>query len=98
MDSINDITQEDIEELFGGQILSRGEEYLEDGLVESVELFDKNTILGVVVGNERYKVTISLDSEGDIICDCTCPCEFNCKHSAAVLLKWISEKKNSKEK
>ena len=98
MNSIKDITREDIEELFDGQIFSRGEEYLEDGLVDSVELLDKNTIVGVVIGNDRYKVTISLDSEGDIICDCTCPCEFNCKHSAALLLKWISEKNNFSNK
>ncbi|MBU3912512.1 MAG: SWIM zinc finger family protein [Nanoarchaeota archaeon] len=92
MDSIKDITKEDIEELFDGNIFSKGEEYFEEGLVESIELLDNTTIMGVVVGNERYKVTISLESEGDIICDCTCPCEFNCKHSAALLLKWISEK------
>lgn len=98
MKSIKDITKEDVEELFDGHIFSRGEEYFEDGLVESIELLDNNTIIGVVIGNERYKVTISLDSEGDIICDCTCPCEFNCKHSAALLLKWLSEKEGFKEK
>ena len=98
MDSIKDITKKDIEELFDGQISSRGEEYLEEGLVELVELLDKNTIVGVVIGNERYKVTVSLDPEGDIICDCSCPCEFNCKHSAALLLKWISVKNNFSNK
>jgi uncharacterized Zn finger protein len=98
MNSIKDIAKEDIEELFDGEIFGRGEEYFEDGLVESIELLDNNTIIGVVVGNERYKVTISLDSGGDIICDCTCPCEFNCKHSAALMLKWISEKEGFNEK
>lgn len=98
MNSIKDITKEDIEELFDGSIFSRGEEYFEEGLVESIELLDNNTIIGAVVGDERYKVTISLDSEGDIICDCTCPCEFNCKHSAALLLKWISEKEGFNER
>jgi len=97
MDTIKDIAKENIEELFNGNIFSRGEEYFEDGLVESMELLDNNTIIGIVVGNERYKVTISLDPEGDIICDCTCPCEFNCKHSAALLLKWLSEKEGFKE-
>ena len=94
MNSIKKITKEDIEELFDGRIFSRGEEYFEEGLVESVELLDENTIIGTVVGNDRYKVTISVDSEGDIGCDCTCPYEFNCKHAAALLLKWMSIKSN----
>jgi len=98
MKSIKDITKEDIEGLFDGNIFSRGEEYFEEGLVESLELLEDNAIIGVVVGNERYKVTISLDSEGDIVCDCTCPCDFNCKHSAALLLRWISEKEGFNEK
>ncbi len=95
MDSIKDITEEDIEELFDSHIFSRGEEYFEEGLVDSIELLDNNTIIGVVLGNDRYKVTISLDSGEDIICDCTCPYEFNCKHAVALLLNWISLKKNS---
>jgi uncharacterized Zn finger protein/DNA-binding transcriptional MerR regulator len=98
MNSIKDISKEDILELFDGEIFSRGEEYFEEGLVESVELLDNNTLIGVIVGNEKYKVTISLDSQGDIICDCSCPCDFNCKHSAALLLKWLSEKNNFSKK
>jgi len=27
-----------------------------------------------------------------LLCDCSCPCDFNCKHAVALLLKWISEK------
>jgi len=94
MDSIKEITEEDIEELFDGRIFSRGEEYFQEGLVDSVEMIDNNTIMGIVLGNDRYEVTISLDSEEDIICDCTCPYDFNCKHAVALLLQWISVKKN----
>ena len=98
MTSIKKIAEEDIEDLFDERIFSRGEEYFEEGLVESVELLDENTIIGTVVGNDRYKVTIFIDSEGDIGCDCTCSYEFNCKHAAALLLKWMSIKSNFNKK
>jgi hypothetical protein len=98
MDTINDIKIEDVEELFDNEIFGRGEEYFDENLVKDMELIDNKTLMGTVTGNNRYKVTISIDYEGDISCDCTCPCEFNCKHSAALLLKWISEKNNFSNK
>ena len=55
---MKEITKEDIEELFDDRIFFRGEEYFENDLVESVELLDESTIIGTVVGNDRYKVTI----------------------------------------
>jgi len=94
MNSIKEITKQDIVELFDGRIFSRGEEYFEEGLVDSIELIGDNTIMGTVMGNDKYNVTINTDSEGDIICNCTCPFEDNCKHEVALLLKWISIKKN----
>lgn len=99
MDSIKEITEEDIEEQFAGQIITRGEEYFEEGLVESIEFIDDQSISGVVLGNDKYNVTVSLDSDGEIICDCTCPYDYKCKHAVALLLKWISQKKGDiKEK
>ena len=61
-----------------------------------MELIDDKTLIGTVIGNNKYKVTISIDSERGIICDCTCPCDFSCKHAAALLLKWFDEKKSYK--
>src|SRR3989344_4864466 len=97
MDRINDIRIEDIEELFDSEIFGRGEEYFEEGLVKDIELIDDKTLIGTVIGNDKYKVTISIDSDGEIVCDCTCPCDFNCKHAVALLLKWVNEKKNYNE-
>ncbi|MEK6933809.1 MAG: SWIM zinc finger family protein [Nanoarchaeota archaeon] len=94
METIKNIEIEDIEELFDSEIFERGEEYFEEGLVKEVELIDEKTLSGSVIGNDKYRVTISVDSDGDIICDCSCPCDFNCKHAAALLLKWIKEKNN----
>ncbi len=90
--SIKYITIEDVQDLFDSIIFLRGEEYFEEGSVKSIEALDSSTISGTVRGNQNYKVTITIDSEGDISCECSCPCDFNCKHAAALLLKWLSIK------
>ena len=96
--TVKDLTIEDIQYLFDSVIFLRGEEYFEEGLVASIEAIDSFTINGTVRGNEEYTVSVSLDENGEIICDCSCPCDFNCKHAAALLLKWLSIKgKMSKE-
>lgn len=104
MEFLKEIKIEDIEELFGSEILERGEEYFEEGLVKNIEIIDDKTLTGTVLGNDSYKVSISIDSDGDVICECSCPCDFNCKHAAALLLKLIKGgvnklvKKNSLDK
>jgi len=98
MKTVNDIDIEDIHNIFDSVIFLRGEEYFEEGLVTSIEPINSRTITGTVRGNRTYNVSISIDENGDIICDCSCPCDFNCKHAAAVLLKWLSVKKNYEEK
>src|SRR3989338_9524152 len=97
MNTINDIKIEDIEELFDSEIFGRGEEYFDEGLVKNIELIDDKTLTGNVIGNNKYKVTISIDPDGDIVCDCTCPCDFSCKHAVALLLRWVNEKNNYKK-
>lgn len=92
METINDITLEKVQDLFDSVIFLRGEEYFEEGYVKSIEAVDSNTLTGLVEGNNTYSVSISIGASGDIICDCSCPCDFNCKHSAALLLKWLSVK------
>lgn len=94
--TIDDLTIDDIHNLFDSVIVNRGEEYYDDGCVTFIEPFDSLTIKGIVQGNQAYNVSISLDAEGEVLCECTCPCDFNCKHAAAVLLKWLSIKKRYK--
>ena len=71
MKTIKDITIEDVQDLFDSVIFLRGEEYFEEDCVKSIEPVNTNTITGVVRGNQNYNVTISIDSEDDIICDCS---------------------------
>lgn len=92
MKTIKDITIEEVQDLFDSVIYLRGEEYFECDCVKSIEPLDSSTIVGVVRGNQDYNVTVAIDSEEDIVCECSCPCDFNCKHAAALLLKWLSIK------
>ncbi len=92
MRSIKDITIEGVQDLFDSIIYLRGEEYFEEGCVTSIEALDTSAIGGTVRGSQNYKVAISIDSEGNISCECSCPCDFNCKHAAALLLSWLSIK------
>jgi len=65
---------------------------LKEGFVISIEPIDSTTFSAVVQGNQIYVVSVSIDQGGYILCDCSCPCDFNCKHAAAALLKWLSIK------
>ncbi len=90
--TIKDITVEDVQDLFDSVIYLRGEEYFDEGLVTSIEPLNTTTITGTVRGNQSYTVSVSLDDDGNLVCDCSCPCDFDCKHAAALLLKWLSIK------
>jgi len=96
--SIEDLTIEDVHDLFDSVIFLRGEEYYDEGCVSLIEPLDSQTIKGIVQGTQKYNVSISIDAENEITCECSCPCDFNCKHAAAVLLKWLSIKKKYKNK
>lgn len=98
INTIYDIDKESIINLFNDIIFLRGEEYYEEGLVVSIEPIDASTLSAVVRGNHDYVISISVDHDGYILCDCSCPCDFNCKHAVAALLKWLSIKNKTDEK
>src|SRR3989344_7917248 len=90
--TIKDIAVEDVQDLFDSVIYLRGEEYFDEGLVTSIESLNTTTITGTVRGNQSYTVSVYIDDDGNLVCDCSCPCDFDCKHAAALLLKWLSVK------
>jgi len=96
--TIEDLTIDDVHEMFDSVIFLRGEEYYDEGLVSIIEPIDSQTIKGIVQGTQNYNVSILIDAKGEITCECSCPCDFNCKHAVAVLLKWLSIKKRYKNK
>lgn len=67
-------------------IKHRGEDYYETGRVVSC-VKDKNHFHAKVLGSDDncYDVDFDIDGYG-VDYDCTCPCEFPCKHEYATLL------------
>lgn len=82
------------EKLFSGQFLERGRDYYKEGAVKNV-LKEGNTITANVQGNALYRVSIDLKTEE---MECSCPCDFNCKHMAAVLYSLRANKAGETDK
>lgn len=76
---------EELDDEFSFQIKERGIDYYKSGNV-ILCLKDNNKYFAKVKGsnNEPYIVNIEI-TEDDILCDCSCPCDFPCKHEYAVL-------------
>ena len=89
----NDIIKDNKYE-FNDTIIKRGKDYYENGMVLSV-IKSNNRYVAKVVGSadEPYTVNVEYDEEDDYYdYDCTCPCEYPCKHIYAVLMS-IKNKK-----
>ncbi|KAA3663477.1 MAG: serine/threonine protein kinase [Calditrichaeota bacterium] len=67
------------------RIYSRGRSYFLEDKVTIIRRTDES-IEARVVGNSIYQVTISIEADGYQF-DCSCPCDFFCKHMVAVGLK-----------
>lgn len=83
----NDIIKDNKYE-FNDAIIKRGKDYYENGMVLSV-IKSNNKYVAKVAGstNESYTVNVEYDEEDDYYdYDCTCPCEYPCKHIYAVLI------------
>jgi len=82
------------EKLFGGQYLERGRDYYKEGAVKNV-LKEGNLVTANVQGNSLYRVSIDLKTKD---MECSCPCDFNCKHMAAVLYALRANKADETDK
>ena len=74
--------------VFNDTIIKRGKDYYENGMVLSV-IKSNNKYVAKVAGstNVSYTVNVEYDEEDDYYdYDCTCPCEYPCKHIYAVLI------------
>lgn len=73
--------------LFAPQILERGYDYFEEGLVEGFKK-TKTKITAKVWGSEEYDVSIKIKNDTVVGAECDCPYAVDgkyCKHMAAVL-------------
>lgn len=87
---------EDLNEFFSKTIITRGEEYYNEGKVLSC-FKDGNKYYANVDGSsyKPYQVTIEIDKKGEPFFECDCPYENNCKHIYATLV--AIDKKEYKE-
>ncbi len=93
--AIPPISESTIKEHTAGGSFERGEEYLADGAVRSIEQIGEHTLRAHVQGSDvhPYLVTIQFDDEDVTEVECTCPYHSGswCKHAAAALLKTLRE-------
>ncbi|MFK7857367.1 MAG: SNF2-related protein [Granulosicoccus sp.] len=83
----------DLEDYFSAVTLSRARGLVDSNkVVVEIEPSASGGLLeGYVQGtaSSPYSVQVSVD-EYDLECFCSCPVSFNCKHGAALLMKWMA--------
>lgn len=77
-----------LEKEFASNIWQRGREYYREGLVGNI-VKSGNTIKAESYGNSTYRLEINLKTK---YMDCSCPCDFYCKHLAALII-WLKNNK-----
>jgi len=89
------LSRSDIQDHTSGGSFERGEQYVKDGAVRSLEQTDDHTLKAQVQGSDvhPYVVTIEFDDETVQKVSCTCPYYEGtwCKHIVAVVLKMQDE-------
>lgn len=74
---------------FSSAVRSRGRQYVDDDLVQDLEVVD-HTITSHVVGSDRYNVVAKFNGDGEAIFECACAdYRYNqepCKHIWATLI------------
>lgn len=93
--TLPNLTRSHIKEHTSGGSFERGQEYLAEGAVLSLERPDEQTLKAKVQGSDvhPYLVTIKFDEENVRTAQCTCPYFEGswCKHIVAVLLKALKQ-------
>jgi len=93
--TIPNLTRETIEEHTSGGSFERGQQYLADGAVRSLERPNVNTLEAQVQGGDvhPYIVTVKFDEDDIQSVKCTCPYFEGswCKHIVAALLKTLKQ-------
>ena len=87
-DNIFDIESEmlnDVEDDFNEEIIRRGKDYYYSRKIITLYKYN-NKYYAKVKGNNIYNVEIKIDKYYNIDYNCTCPCNFPCKHEYAVFM------------
>ncbi len=78
----------ELEKKFDSTIWQRGKEYYTEGLIGNV-IKSGNRIKAESYGNSTYRLEVDLK---EMSMKCSCPCDFNCKHLAALII-WLKNNK-----
>jgi len=78
----------ELEKRFTSDIWQRGKRYYEEGLIDKI-VKSGDVITAVSYGNSAYRLKINLKSKE---MSCSCPCDFECKHLAALII-WLRNNK-----
>ncbi|MEF8815593.1 MAG: SWIM zinc finger family protein [Salinibacter sp.] len=88
-------TKDALREHTAGGSFERGQQYLQEGAVRSVEQTDEQTLKAKVQGSDvhPYLVTVRFDTDHIAGVECTCPYYEGswCKHVVATLLKVLAD-------
>lgn len=76
------------EKEFDSTIWQRGKEYYREGLIGNV-IKSGDMIKAESYGNSTYHLKINMKTKD---MTCSCPCDFNCKHLAALII-WLKNNK-----
>ena len=81
---------------FAPAIVERGLDYYNNGHVIRCNKVDED-YYAIVKGKNEYQVAIYIDDDELIDYECTCPCEYPCKHIYATLLAIDNQEYNNYE-
>ena len=95
------IVNSDIRHACGDTYFGRGKGYFEEDKVKNVDLLREEDFYVIIVssvqgsGRKDYDQRIKIDWKDDFTTviidgDCSCPMQYNCKHIAAVCLKYMN--------
>ena len=87
------LTLEKLQRYAGDRSYTAGVAYAREGAVTGL-MVSEYTLTALVQGTEIYEVELEIDSDGDLIGDCSCPygAEGNfCKHCVAVGIAWLED-------
>ena len=97
--SLPQLTERDVENYLPDPYFQRGRNYYHSGAI-----FDTvrrgNRIEGYCEGSasEPYHVKVTLDDDGIVGDECTCPMDGGCKHVVALLLAWVHKPEEFSER
>lgn len=83
-DKLLSLTWDELRAWSDSRSVERGRGYLSN--VDDPVRFDDGSLVSVVHGSDDYYTRLSLDAEGNLLSECSCPVGYRCKHAVALAL------------